>query len=353
MSHVSNRSPLPHASTFPTRPGEVQYAPLRSMWLLSLLLSVSIWGPSTLGVDEAILFVTTTASTLCLGHSAGLHRGLIHGTYETSKRVERILVTLATLCGMGGPVTMARTHELRDTWQNKPASPQYYAYGHGIWRDFIWYLHSRHVPVEGEALDVQLYHEVARDPYYRFLDRHWITIHLPVALLLGLIGGWGWIIWGVCARVAVGNIGHWLVNFVAHTRGYRNFSIDGVGEQGANSLLFGTLSMGEGWHNNHHAHPESARIGLTWWEIDPGWWAIKTMRALGLVWNVVEAGDVEPSKTIDVIATRSRARLQRTCTPTMKAGVAALECAKKTPSPPMLNPTRSSAHHETPTPTPI
>jgi len=91
---------------------------------------------------------------------------------------------------------------------------------------------------------------------------------------------------GYRREVAASVIGHWLVGFFAHNRGRRTWHIEGAGVQGYNVRHFGFVTMGEAWHNNHHAFPASARLGLNAGEMDPGWWVLQMLERLGLVWNL-------------------------------------------------------------------
>jgi fatty-acid desaturase len=109
---------------------------------------------------------------------------------------------------------------------------------------------------------------------------------LPLALLLYGLGGWGYVIWGVCLRIFFSLTGHWLIGYFAHNRGPRSWLVKGAGVQGYNVPRAGFVSMGEAWHNNHHAFPASARLGLHEGETDVGWWVLVALRRLGLVWNV-------------------------------------------------------------------
>ena len=106
---------------------------------------------------------------------------------------------------------------------------------------------------------------------------------LPWALLFFAWGGWGFICWGVCARVSAGVLGHWLIGYFAHNHGQMHFHVDGAAVQGRNIRLTTLLTMGECWHNNHHAYPGSARLGLLPGEWDPGWWALLLLQRMGLV----------------------------------------------------------------------
>ena len=199
------------------------------------------------------------------------------------------LVYLGVLVGLGGPIGLVRMHNARDFQQNQPRCHDYFAHRRAPWLDYLWNLHCRFEFLT--PFDPRVSPAVERDPVLRFLERTWRWQQLPWALVFLAIGGWPWVVWGTFVRVAVGTGGYWLVNYVAHRAGYRAFHNRGAGVQGWNSLLLGTLSMGEGWHNNHHAFPRSARIGIRWWELDPGWWLIAALRALGLARDVLLPGD--------------------------------------------------------------
>ena len=107
-----------------------------------------------------------------------------------------------------------------------------------------------------------------------------------VALLFFAAGGWGFVFWGVCARVTAGVFGHWLVGYFAHNHGRIHHEVMGATVQGHNLPMLSLLTMGECWHNNHHAFPESARIGLEPGQTDPGWWVIRGLERLGWVYAV-------------------------------------------------------------------
>jgi len=89
-------------------------------------------------------------------------------------------------------------------------------------------------------------------------------------------------VWGICVRVSVSLIGHWLVGYLAHNVGHRDWHLEGHAVQGFNVPFISLLTMGESWHNNHHAFPGSARLGLRTSQFDPGWWMLLGLRAVGL-----------------------------------------------------------------------
>ena len=276
-----------HAIAVPHVPGELRYSLAKSGWVTGWTAAF-IGGAYFYTTASAIaVWAVSTAVCLCLGHSVGLHRGVIHRAFQMGQTTERVLVWLAILCGMDGPLSMIRMHETRDGWQNKKRCPAYYSYEHGLLTDYVWYLHMVHVPQPGQWQPT-LPADVFSDPYYRWLERTWRWQQLPVAALLYAVGGPSWLVWGAAGRVATAVLGHWLVNYFAHTHGTRVYAMD-AGEEGRNNAWFGFVSMGEGWHNNHHAFPQSAQIGIGRGQWDPGWWAICALERLGLVWNVHRA----------------------------------------------------------------
>jgi stearoyl-CoA desaturase (delta-9 desaturase) len=133
--------------------------------------------------------------------------------------------------------------------------------------------------------------------------------HLPLAVLFHAWGGWAFVCWGVCARVTAGVFGHWIIGYLAHNHGGTEQVVIGAAVQGRNVRWTSLLTMGECWHNNHHAFPGSARLGLRPGEWDPGWWVLSGLRRAGLVWDIRLPADLPP-----------RAELLRACAP---AGTAA------------------------------
>jgi fatty-acid desaturase len=100
------------------------------------------------------------------------------------------------------------------------------------------------------------------------------------------------VFWGICARVAICVTGHWLVGYFAHNDGHRDWHVEGAGVQGYNVRFCGLITMGEAWHNNHHAYPGSARLGLYDGQTDIGWWVLMALKRVGLVWNIKTPEDL-------------------------------------------------------------
>lgn len=264
--------------------GSVHWKPVKSLWISVMTLAAIIGGPLFFTWGAFVLFLASTAITVCLGHSLGMHRRLIHRAYDCPRWLERLFVYLGTLVGMSGPYGMIRQHDIRDWAQREPTCHAYLAHRSTMLRDGFWQMHC----------DLKLDHpprlvlerRVTEDRFYIFLERYWMAQQLPWCLLFFAIGGVPWLVWGIAVRVALSVSGHWLVGYFAHNRGPRGWHIEGAGVQGYNVPFCSLLTMGEAWHNNHHAFPGSARLGLKEHEWDPGWWTLCALRRLGLVWGI-------------------------------------------------------------------
>lgn len=264
--------------------GKVIWSPVRSIWFLSNLALTIIVSPFVISFSAVFVFLITTAITLCFGHSLGMHRLLIHRSYECPKWMEYLFVYLGVLVGMAGPIGMIRQHDLRDWAQRQSRCHDYLLHGSSIWKDGWWQLNCdlklEHPP------KFTLEERVANDRFYRFIESTWLLQQLVVIVPLYLIGGVSFVVWGVCVRVVVSVGGHWLIGYFAHNKGSRTWMVEGAAVQGHNIRLAGFLSMGEAWHNNHHAFPGSAMLGLYHDEPDPGWWVLNALHNLGIVKNI-------------------------------------------------------------------
>ena len=186
--------------------------------------------------------------------------------------------------GLAGPLGLLRQHELRDYAQRLPNCHDYLRHGSSFWRDAWWQLHCELRLLNPPRLTIEA--RIADDRFYRFLERTWMAQQLPPAALLYALGGWGFVFWGTCARVTAGVAGHWLIGYFAHNRGAMHYEVHNAAVQGRNIRFTSLLTMGESWHNNHHAFPGSARLGLFAGEWDPGWWVLMVLHKLGLVWAI-------------------------------------------------------------------
>lgn len=264
--------------------GTVRYAPIKSLWFIGMAAAAVVGGAMTFTWQALAVFLGATASVLLLGHSLGSHRKLIHGSFDCPPWLERFLVWMGVQVGLAGPLGLLQQHELRDYAQRLPDCHPYLRHGAGFWRDAWWQLHCELRLDRPPSL--RLEPRIAGNRFYRFLERTWMLQQLPPALMLYALGGWGFVFWGVCARITAGVFGHWLIGYFAHNHGTMHFCVDGAAVQGRNIRWTSLLTMGESWHNNHHAFPGSAKLGLAAGEWDPGWWMLVLLHKARLVWNI-------------------------------------------------------------------
>ncbi len=221
-----------------------------------------------LGVAVLLYYVTGG-----IGISLGYHRLLTH----RSMRFPRLLEYAVTFCGalalQGGPIEWVATHRKHHAHTDRAGDP------HDTHRGLRWchmewlyrYNESRLTPEEQRRLAPDL----VTDRFYVFLEKTYVFWQFALGLVLFAVGGWSWLVWGIFVRLVLTLHVTWLVNSAAHTVGYRTYR---TGDKSTNNWWVAILAWGEGWHNNHHAFPFSARHGLRWFEFDATWLTIRLLQ---------------------------------------------------------------------------
>jgi stearoyl-CoA desaturase (delta-9 desaturase) len=240
-----------------------------------------------------------------MGITIGFHRMLTHRSFEAKPSVYKFWTVLGSLAVEGSPIDWCMVHRKHHQFSDHEGDPHSpHLHGEGIWNSIKGFYHShtgwmfqnnwsrkerkKYVP---DLMDEPLLKAID-DKYY-----WWVTATLVIPLVLGglaalfyeptLMGvlkgaGLGFL-WGGLARVCLSHHMTWSINSICHIIGSQDYKSS---DDSKNNLFFGVLSHGEGWHNNHHAFPTSARHGLKWWQFDLSWVIIRTMAMCGLVWNV-------------------------------------------------------------------
>jgi stearoyl-CoA desaturase (delta-9 desaturase) len=128
--------------------------------------------------------------------------------------------------------------------------------------------------------------DLRKDKFHLWISKWHAIPSIALAVVFYFIGGWPWLMWGVFLRTVVSLHATWLVNSATHMWGSQRFA---TGDLSKNSFWVAVLTFGEGWHNNHHYAPQSARHGLKWYELDMNWYGIYTLKTIGLAWDVKRA----------------------------------------------------------------
>ena len=227
------------------------------------------------------------------GVTLGYHRLLTHRSFQTPKAVEYLLTLLGTLSNQGGPLQWVATHRLHHRHSDTESDPHSPLKGFW-WAHMLWWM--PYAPaVDDQARYRRYVVDLDRDPFHRFLQRWHVVPSLLLAGLLFALGeAWGgvglsWLVWGIFVRTTLLYHATWLVNSATHLWGSRSHATN---DHSTNLWWVALLTLGEGWHNNHHAVPRSARHGLRWWQLDMTYWLVRLLGLLGLAKQIHVPGKI-------------------------------------------------------------
>ena len=231
--------------------------------------------------QAVVALVVTAWVSGSLGIGMGYHRLLTHRGYKTPKAVEYFLTFCGLLALEAGPIAWVVTHRIHHAHTDAPGDPHTPRDG-GWWAHMGWILRGT-AQQHPEEVMMRYAPDLMKDPVHVLINKvYWIP---QVVLGAGLLafGGWSMLMCGIFLRVVVGLHATWFVNSATHMWGTRRFD---SADDSRNSWWVALLTWGEGWHNNHHAHPRAARHGLMWYEIDFNWYGIRGLQMLGLAKDI-------------------------------------------------------------------
>ena len=229
------------------------------------------------------LIITAALYWIAIGFGIGMgyHRLHTHRSYKVPKFIEYVFAVCGTLTLEGGPIFWVATHRVHHQNSDHAGDP-HTPHDGGFWSHMGWIIfgEAKHNNTE---LMARYAPDLARDPFYVWLNTYHYVPLVTLGLILLATGGIQMVLWGVFLRVVVGLHATWLVNSATHMWGGRRFA---TRDDSRNSWWVALLTFGEGWHNNHHAHPTSARHGLAWYELDVTWLQIRFLQLLGIARSV-------------------------------------------------------------------
>ncbi len=212
-----------------------------------------------------------------IGVGISLHRYFAHRSFDTSRGFQFVLALMATTA-FGDPIRFAGKHRMHHRYVD--SDKDVHTPLKGIWHCWIGSmlepLYSRE-ETDGQVRDFLRY------PELDWLSRYFLVPGLVLAVIAYWVGGITMLGIGVCLGPAILIHQSSAVNYLCHKYGYRRHNTK---DESTNNIMIGLLTFGEGWHNNHHQHPSSARAGEVWWEVDVFYYIISLFRLTGLVWNV-------------------------------------------------------------------
>lgn len=239
----------------------------------------------------SVMYVITT-----LGATVGFHRYFSHQAFKTSLTIRIILGILGSMAAQGSVISWVSIHRCHHQYTDRigdPHSPHLHGKGIKAKLKGLWHAYLGWLLIDGELPNSLVFaKDLLKDPLIFQINRlytTWIVLGLLIPTVLGGVITLSWIgafqgfIWGGIVRLFWTFNSGYILNAIAHTYGHRLFNTP---EQSRNNFWMAILTLGDGWHNNHHAFPNSANCGLKWWQIDISFWAIKLLEILGLVWDV-------------------------------------------------------------------
>jgi stearoyl-CoA desaturase (delta-9 desaturase) len=212
------------------------------------------------------------------GLTAGFHRYFSHRAFRTGRAFQLVLAVVGGAAAQRGALWWAAHHRDHHRFSDGPEDVHSPVQRGFAWSHVGWILCRRH-----DATKLDRVRDLARFPELRWLDRWHLVPPLALASALFLAGGWGALLWGFFVSTVLLWHGTFVINSLAHVIGRRRYVTD---DDSRNSLVLALVTMGEGWHNNHHFYPTSANQGWFWWEIDLSYAILRALAALGVVSDV-------------------------------------------------------------------
>jgi stearoyl-CoA desaturase (delta-9 desaturase) len=254
---------------------------------------VLLWGRGFSWVQLALLLGMYVLSAL--GITVGFHRLFTHKSFETNRVVQCILAVLGSMAAQGPLlkwVACHRQHHQYSDQHDDPHSPHHYGAGIlGVLKG-LWHAHMGWLFLPDSPKLYSYVQDLRKSRLLRTISALfpiWVAVGLLVPTVLGFLFLGGWmgavlgLVWGGLARIFLVHHVTWSINSVCHVWGGQPFAAH---DHSRNNIVFGILALGEGWHNNHHAFPSSARHGLAWWQVDASYLFIRLLASLGLAWSV-------------------------------------------------------------------
>lgn len=219
-----------------------------------------------------------------LGITIGFHRMLVHKGFKTFQPIRAILLTLACIALEGPPSTWASIHTKHHAFSDQPEDPHSPKFKGFFHAHIGWMFTLRFHEID--EIKNRYGKRFTNDSLVRFFDRTFLIWPILMAIILYFFAGWPGVLWGGWIRMFTFLQSTYCVNSVCHMFGSRDYE---TSDTSRNNAIVAILTLGEGWHNNHHAFPQSVDHGLKWWQLDISKYVIFILEKLGLIWDVKRA----------------------------------------------------------------
>jgi stearoyl-CoA desaturase (delta-9 desaturase) len=264
---------------------------------IGFLVAIALlWGGAVTGLDLAIMGVMY--ALVGFGVTIGFHRLLTHRSFDAPTPVRAGLAILGSMAVQGAVIHWVADHRKHHTFTDEEGDPHSpHLHGQEGWRGVVngwWHAHTGWLFDRKERASARRFaRDLREDPAIRWVDRWfpaWALLGLFIPFVAGLVlsggslfAGFTAFVWGGLVRVFLLHHATWSVNSICHMYGRRPFPLE---DESRNNWIVALVSLGEGWHHNHHAFPTSAKHGLQRFQFDPSYAIIRAMGAVGLASNV-------------------------------------------------------------------
>jgi len=206
------------------------------------------------------------------------HRYFSHRSFKTSRWFQFVLALGATCTGQKGPLWWAAHHRLHHKLSDQPGDL------HSVVQSGFWWAHHGWILSNDlEGTDLSRIKDFSRYPELRWLNHLWMLPPVAVGTITFFIGGFHALVWAFAVSQVLTWHGTFTINSLSHLWGGRRYK---TGDDSRNNFVLAVITMGEGWHNNHHHYQVSARQGFFWWELDCTYYVLRVLAAVGLVWDL-------------------------------------------------------------------
>ncbi len=249
-----------------------------------LLVFVVGWSPIALSVAIAFYALRMFAIT------AFYHRYFSHRAFQTSRPMQFLFAVLGSSAMQRGPIWWASHHRAHHRYSDQESGDSHSPIHEGFWWSHVGWILSR----GSFRPKFEMIRDWTRFPELRFLDRFDVLVPSLFLVAFYFLGEWAgaagygtsaaqMVVWAFCVSTIATYHVTFSINSVAHRSGSRSYD---TADNSRNNTLLSLLTFGEGWHNNHHRYPGSARQGFHWWQVDFTYYLLVMMEALGLIWGL-------------------------------------------------------------------
>jgi len=253
---------------------ELDWIPTTIYWGIHVL-ALGVFLVGTTATDLALFACTFWPRIFFI--TGGYHRYFSHKTYKTSRPFQAVLGFLGTACVQKGPLWWSSLHRHHHRFSDQPEDV------HSPRRGF-WYAHQAWIEDPAwQATRLEYVPDFAKYPELRFMNKWHVLGPVALGALCVAVGGLSGFLWGFCLSTVLLWHATYTINSLSHRWGKVRYE---TGDDSRNNWVLALLTLGEGWHNNHHRYQASARNGFYWWEVDITYYVLRGLEKLGLIWDL-------------------------------------------------------------------